>query len=294
MNSPTTNDDLNKKQNSNHFIEYLLAQRQSYSSAKYWFTCSTVFTFIPIIIGIISLYAHPSCIYQFLIMASFIVTIICENIAQKKMTIGADIQQNFDTELFGITNDFKNYIERDEIINLKKKLSKKPENIEYVKNWYTVFTNNDDYPYPISMLKCQQQNLCWTKNLVKKQLYLLTFILLILFIVIVILSCFYIINQSTNLIWGCAIIVYKIIITSLIKHWNAKEEIQKTYRKYYNYLEKTDLINQKDQDDLIKIITEIQDHIYKIRKESRPTYDWLYWRSKNKEEKKSKERLEKN
>lgn len=290
-----SNNDLNEKQNSDKFIEYLTAQRQAYTYAKRYFLGSIFFNLIiPIALGLLNIWCsqeHSYCL-QYLIILSYLYSIYLENKSQNYINTGASIQQIFDTKLFEIENRYQNYISKDTIIKLNEKSNKNPQKKELLKNWYLPFTN-ENYQYPFSILKCQQQNLCWTLNSNIQYTNILVGIIIFLGSFIIVLPCISSAHHNNNLEWSCIITLLKIITNILTKHNKTIKTIEEIQKKYYEYLKKPEQLELTIKEIFSKI-TEIQDCIYNLRKDSPAVPDCIYNFSREKEEKISEERLKNN
>ena len=277
MTPQISNNDLNEKQNSDSFVKYLVAQRQAYTYAKRYFLGSIFFNLIiPIALGLLNIWCsqeHSYCL-QYLMILSYLYSIYLENKSQNYINTGASVQQIFDTKLFEIENRYQNYISKDTIIKLNEKSNKNPQKKELLKNWYLPFTN-ENYQYPFSILKCQQQNLCWTLNSNIQYTNILVGIIIFLGSFIIVLPCI--------------ITLLKIITNILTKHNKTIKTIEGIKKKYYEYLEKPEQLELTIKEIFSKI-TEIQDCIYNLRKYSPAIPDCIYNFSREKEEKISEER----
>lgn len=277
--SPTN--DITIRQNESEFIELLKAQRVAYSQNKWFilFDLSTpVFAlFLPLLItsnkewelrlGIIS--GILTIIYMFF-----------TKYRKKKNETAAKIQEEFDTELFNLKwNDketpYKVSIEE------KTELAKK-YNKGGLDNWYS-HEVKASLPHKIAVLLCQRINLSWEISLKESYVKKWKWFTLIYYLVLLIILLWYNIPmQSVLLILLPSI---PLLTYAIPLHWSVKDQIG-TKQEALNKVDKALENYTKDKNDVPskELLREIQDAIFKNRKEPEKIPDWYYNRNRNKDE----------
>ncbi|HDR0641885.1 TPA: hypothetical protein QBZ65_000616 [Pasteurella multocida] len=169
---------------------------------------------------------------------------------------------------------------------------KDPSIREQVRNWYSDEINR--YSYPYSALACQQQNIGWNRNLSKKYLRFLQYILGANLLVIVFLFILlqrnwneYDLNEYWNL-GNIAVIFIKAIVS---KTFSMTEQV----RVQTEFLEQENPIfsdiNNNDLNRIPDILYRIQNKIFEFRKNHKPIPDMFYRYHRWSEETNSRKRL---
>jgi len=166
--------EINTRQNTEHALCYLAAQRQLYNNAKSFAFYEFIFAICPLFI---SIFKSFDIISEHINLFSILITIISilatDQVKKKRLNLqstAATIQQLFDTFVYNMEWDTKLFgkkINLNDIIAKKsKKILSNPKEKEKLLNWYT----NIDVNLPLNegILMCQKQNYIWDINLRKR------------------------------------------------------------------------------------------------------------------------------
>ena len=180
MNNITTD------QNRPQLIELLKAQRIAYSLCKKFQLFDVVSILIAIFFPAIALakpeYQNPINAFGVLWTIAYLVT----EVYRKSKTIeGATIQEQFDTELFGL--NWNKILCKNKInIDIVQKLASKYKVNDLV-NWYSTKIDNV-LPKEIAIILCQRINFSWEINQRKKFVGFLTIVTLIYYFIYIVLG----------------------------------------------------------------------------------------------------------
>ncbi len=163
------------RQNEEHSIEMLAAQRQLYSYAKMMDCLSTsLLVWIPFLMSIVFLFIpvdSPFCIVSYLLsIVSTIFSFIIDKVIRDKKKLAAMIQQKFDIYVYGMPwNERifgKNRNLNNEIALYSKKIFNNSQVRETLLNWYA--SSIDEKEINEAILACQRENVCWDVGLRKR------------------------------------------------------------------------------------------------------------------------------
>ena len=157
---------INQLQNEKKFIEYLKAQRVAYSQCKTYQILDIISVVISITLPLIGIYKSELVnVFGAIGVVWTIVYLVAESFRKSKAKQGAKIQEQFDTELYGLPwNEVlcKTKINRD----LQTELSSKYKGND-LKDWYSKEIGSE-LPQEVAILLCQRINFSWELNLRKK------------------------------------------------------------------------------------------------------------------------------
>ncbi len=267
--------EISRKQNLDHNIDLLIAQRFYYSQAKkirnFRIAISIIFALLsPFIIFYITNWsAIIGTIGGTWAIISYILKKLFENSNIEK---AAKIQEEFDTSLFDMdwnTVLVGEKISCEEINHAKKKFK---GDIEKLKDWYSDVSK---FSYPADVLLCQRSNLVWDWRLKRK--YAITIIIItLLYFISTIIICSILDLKVAEYILGLflpALSGYFIAIDEGIDHFKASIK-RKNLENKINELSELALSNQKALN--ITNLRQIQDCIFEFRK-GPMVADFFYW-----------------
>lgn len=153
---------IQEKQNEIRFIKYLRAQRQAYSYAKRYIFLDLITILIALILPFKAIFNtfNDNLLIFGLIWAG--IYLIAETFRKKRTEQGAQIQEEFDTNLFDLPwNEFLcgSKVNPD----AQEALASKYHNND-LKNWYSVEVT-EDLPQHIAVILCQRISFSWELNL---------------------------------------------------------------------------------------------------------------------------------
>ncbi|WP_075167552.1 S-4TM family putative pore-forming effector [Acinetobacter indicus] len=261
------------KQNLDDNLRLLAAQRQSYNEAKFYRSSYRILVFVPFLISFLVINSYIDATDQYSVIRFLIDLLVLlvggflMNKSSLYQVLGANIQQKFDTNIFGLPFEWKIKQDITEIERLYCK-HKKDENIERLRNWYNDEIQN--LAYPKDVLAAQKQNLFWTDSVRKDYIFfnVLIFISLLFFIG---LSIFMFITYSEYPLWKK---VYEIFVILLSLYFFLGENIlsnYKTIRLLNNANNKFSSLQKHivDSDDINcsnRMLGDIQEEIFVYRK----------------------------
>lgn len=248
-------------QNKDEFIRLLKAQRVSYSQAKAIQKFEWVTQVISLIIPIIGFSALPDKYEQYALVLGTvfaIIYVITFFVGKKKTNEGARIQEQFDTELFGIHwNDYLcgSRVNTKRILDLAKKYVNSD-----LKDWYSKEIK-PSINKNMAILICQNSNLVWDNELRKKLVNAILFLVILYFI------CFIIYLLNINKTFSQSLLLLIPIIPSLIyliiniinqydtivNKRNLREKVIGLLEKYRDLKEEPTLANLRNVQNLIFI-----------------------------------------
>ncbi|EMY3555053.1 S-4TM family putative pore-forming effector [Flavobacterium psychrophilum] len=274
MNNITTD------QNRPQLIELLKAQRIAYSLCKKFQLFDVVSILIAIFFPIIALvkpeYQNPINAFGVLWTIAYLVT----EIYRKSKTIeGATIQEQFDTELFGL--NWNKILCKNKInIDVVQKLASKYKVNDLV-NWYSTKIDNA-LPKEIAIILCQRINFSWEINQRKRFVGFLTIVSLIYYFIYIVLGFTQNIGFFDLLILLSPSIPFLVFsvqnILSLKSHITSKKET-------LNYID-SELESYKNGRTLptLETLRQIQDTIFTERTVTEKVPDWFYKLNKSSNE----------
>ncbi len=163
------------RQNEEHSIEMLAAQRQLYSNAKRYDWLSTVLSvWIPFGMAIILVFIPEDSlarIVSYIVsITSAVISFIVDGIINNKKELAAAIQQKFDTYIYNMPWDTrifgKNKNLNNEIAVYSSKILSDEEEKKSLYDWYTPLV--DEKELKEGILSCQRENVWWDVGLRKR------------------------------------------------------------------------------------------------------------------------------
>ena len=163
------------RQNEEHSIEMLAAQRQLYSNAKRYDWLSTVLSvWIPFGMAIILVFIPEDSlarIVSYIVsITSAVISFIVDGIINNKKELAAAIQQKFDTYIYNMPWDTrifgKNRNLNNEIAVYSSKILSDEEEKKSLYDWYTPLV--DEKELKEGILSCQRENVWWDVGLRKR------------------------------------------------------------------------------------------------------------------------------
>lgn len=163
------------RQNEEHSIEMIAAQRQLYSDAKkYNCLSAAMLVWIPFGLSIVFLFVpndSPFGIVSYILsIVSAVISFILDKVISDKKKLAAMIQQKFDVYVYGMPWDTrifgKNRNLNNEIAQYSKKVLINSQNREDLLNWYT--SSIDEKEINEAILACQRENVFWDVGLRKR------------------------------------------------------------------------------------------------------------------------------
>lgn len=180
MNNITT------EQNNPNIIELLKAQRIAYSQCKIFQLFDVISILIAITFPLIALikpdYQNPINAFGVLWTVAYLLT---ELYRKSKTTQGATIQEQFDTELYGLSWNkilCKSKVNVDTIQELSSKYKKND-----LQNWYSTEIDNS-LPKEIAIILCQRINFSWEINQRKKFVGFLAVITAVYYLIYIVIG----------------------------------------------------------------------------------------------------------
>ena len=275
MNNITT------EQNNQNLIELLKAQRIAYSQCKKFQFFDVISILIAILFPLIALtkseYQNPINAFGVLWTVSYLLT---ELYRKNKTTQGATIQEQFDTELYGMNwNQIlcKNKINIDTIQKLSSKYKKTD-----LSNWYSTRIDNS-LPKEIATILCQRINFSWELNQRYKFVSFLAIATGIYYLIYILIGFTQNIGFFDLLILLSPSIPFLVFsiqnILSLKSHINSKKET-------LNYID-AELDNYKLHRNIptLEKLRQLQDIIFTERTVTEKVPDWFYNLNKSTNEK---------
>lgn len=261
------------KQNSDDNLRLLAAQRQSYNEAKFYRSSYRILVLVPFLISFLVINSYIDATDQYSVIRFLIdlLVLLLGGFLMKKSSLyqvlGANIQQKFDTNIFGLPFEWKIKQDITEIERLYCK-HKKDENIEKLRNWYNDEIQN--LVYPKDVLAAQKQNLFWTDSVRKDYIFfnILIFISLLIFIG---LSVFMFITYSEYPLWKK---IYEIFVILLSLYFFLGENILSNYKTIrllnnannkFSSLQKH-IVDSHDINCSNRMLGDIQEEIFVYRK----------------------------
>lgn len=163
------------RQNEEHSIEMLAAQRQLYSNAKRYDWLSTALSvWIPFGMAIILVFIPEDSlagIVSYIVsITSAVISFIVDGIINNKKELAAAIQQKFDTYIYNMPWDTrifgKNKNLNNEIAVYSSKILSDEEEKKSLYDWYTPLV--DEKELKEGILSCQRENVWWDVGLRKR------------------------------------------------------------------------------------------------------------------------------
>lgn len=177
--------DISTRQNQTNLINLLKAQRVAYSKCKKYQTFDTVSIIIALITPIIG-FANSQTLDILSVFGAIwtILYLVFDTIRKRKSSLGAKIQEQFDTELFNIGWNkilCREKVDVDTTIELFSEYKKND-----LFNWYSTEIT-PDLEKEISIILCQRINLSWD-NILKFRYSKILLIAVILFYTLILIT----------------------------------------------------------------------------------------------------------
>ncbi len=269
------------EQNESEKIELLKAQRVAYSQCKKFQIFDVVSVLIAVFFPLIALikpeYQNTINAFGVLWTVAYLLT---EFYRKSKTTQGATIQEQFDTELYGLNwNQIlcKNKVNIDTIQELSSKYTKQD-----LQNWYSTKIDNS-LPQEIAVILCQRINFSWEINQRKKFVGFLSIITGVYYLVYIIIGFTQNIGFFDLLILLSPSIPFLVFsvqnILSLRSHIKSKNET-------LGFID-AELENYKANRNVpsLEKLRQIQDTIFSERTVPEKVPDWFYRLNKSTNEK---------
>jgi hypothetical protein len=275
MNNITT------EQNNPNLIELLKAQRIAYSQCKRFQFFDVISILIAIIFPLVALTKPESqnAINAFGVLWT-ISYLLTELYRKGKTTQGATIQEQFDTELYGL--DWNKILCKSKInIDTIHTLSTKYKNND-LQDWYSTKIDNS-LPKEIAVILCQRINFSWEINQRKKFVGFLAIITALYYLIYIVIGFIQNIGFFDLLILLSPSIPFLVFsvqnILSLKSHISSKNET-------LNYID-SELDNYKTSRNVPHLdqLRQIQDTIFTERTVTEKVPDWFYKLNKSTNEK---------
>lgn len=153
---------IEERQNTEESIQYLRAQRYAYKIAKQSYIARMILSVFWPIIAVIMYFIFENKFANWILIISsliLVITFLMELYEKKYTKIGATIQEQFDTNVFGMKWNLalvgEKISEQQIYILAKKEKTDKSKLID----WYTGIDTNDEIQYT---LKAQRTNTYWS------------------------------------------------------------------------------------------------------------------------------------
>lgn len=261
--------DCLNQQNLERYINLLCSQRYFYSQAKKNRNLKLFFSSILVFIApiVILLFDSSASIFGTIGGIGVVFSFIIDFIEKNHVRTAANIQEQFDTELFGIGWNrilcgIKIPIEI--ILNGGRKYKGEKTNL---KNWYG---NLEGINYPYNILVCQRSNLIWDWRLRRKFAFVLIS-LLVLIIGLGVTICIIKELKLANYLFGIfipSIPAFVFIIREIYEHFTISKDKIELMQVIDSLIEKNVICNSE--------LRQIQDRIYTLRLKQALVPDWFY------------------
>lgn len=261
------------KQNLEENLRLLAAQRQSYNEAKFYRSSYRILVFVPFWVSFLVLNSYIDATDQYSVfrfIIDFFVLFFGYFLLKKSseyQNLGANIQQKFDTNIFGLSFEWKAKQDPTEIERLYCKHNK-DENIEKLRNWYSDEIQN--FSYPEDILAAQKQNLFWSQN-VRKDYIFFNILIFIAFIFFTLFSVYMFLTYSDYALWKKT---YEILVLLLSLYFFLVQNIFDNF-KSINLLNKANdkftefqpyITSKQNVSCTSKMLEDIQKEIFNYRK----------------------------
>lgn len=277
---------IRQKQNEDHFIQLLAAQRQLYDDEK---RLMGIWLGVVTVVAIIGTGAIPflrlDLAYQTLISIVIVVAefTILPSIISRRLE-AARIQEQFDCELLEIP--WNTVIQRpksETIVAAEQRHLRQssPERKESLRNWYS--SEVDGLPLHQARVVCQRQNIWWDSELRREYsrwIYIAVFVLVILLIIIGMIANWTILQFLT----GPFLLFFPLVmlgVKNATEHRQAAgrlDELRNVVEKVWT-IAKDSKISEAEQESRV-----LQTEIYHHRSKNPPVFSWFYKRLLNKYE----------
>lgn len=264
--------DISTKQNTQPFIKLLKAQRIAYSKCKNYQFLDTVSILIAIITPIVG-FTNTNLLDTLSVIGVIwtILYLAFDNVRKNKSSLGAKIQEQFDTDLYNIR---WNYIlcKQKVSIDIISDLSVKYKNNDLL-NWYSVEITSD-LNKNIAILLCQRINLSWENRLKYKYAVILLWSVIIYYLIFLLTSLVLKYSLFDTLFLISPTIPF--LVYGIQNFYNIKsqrETKQQLIEEIDNFLHKYKTVRSIPTENDLR---NIQDVIYNERNNIEKTPDWFY------------------
>lgn len=272
---------ITTEQNNTNLIELLKAQRVAYSQCKRFQFFDIISILIAITFPLIALikpdYQNPINAFGVIWTVAYLLT---ELYRKSKTTQGATIQEQFDTELYGLSWNkilCKSKVNIDTIQELSSKYNKND-----LQNWYSTKIDNS-LPKEVAIILCQRINFSWEINQRKKFVGFLVVVTAVYYLIYIVIGFTQNIGFFDLLILLSPSIPFLVFsvqnILSLKSHIKSKNET-------LNFID-SELENYKVDRSVpsLEKLRQIQDTIFTERTVPEKVPDWFYRLNKTTNEK---------
>ncbi len=263
---------ISTKQNQQSMIDLLKAQRIAYSKCKSYQIFDTVSILIAIITPIIGFAKNSSLDVLTVIGVIWtILYLVFDTIRKSKLSVGAKIQEQFDTELFDM--QWNNILCREKIsVDTITELSNEYQDND-LQNWYSQEITTD-LDKNIAVMLCQRINLSWENTLKYKfsKTLLISVILYYAIFFVIVISINYGIYDTMKILSP----TIPFLVYGVQNFYNVKSQrdtkkniIQDIDNELMNYSNTRSLPSDT-------ILRNIQNVIFNERNSIEKTPDWFY------------------
>lgn len=281
-----TGKEILERQNQNENLVLLLAQREIYSSAKQIQVASIIFvSIVPVVIAMWG-YICPESSSKFpnIMIGYGIIAVIVELLLiyfrDKKKELASSVQENFDTNVFGIAkNENLGVVDIDDntLLKYKNKIDN-GENTDELKNWYS--KEITELQTNIAVLFCQRTNVYYDYNV--RNNYIIAVILFFILTLLAILLCGLLkdmkLSEFLLKLFSAILPILIFSFNEIKKQKEAIKNIQDLQKIITNRIDETGLNSNASE----TVIRQIQDRIYNNRKINPLIPDFLYRLLRNK------------
>lgn len=287
------------KQNDNHMISLLAAQRQIYTSVKKKIAFNFVLTVIcPVIFSLILLvlnfFAFPIAWVRAILVVFTIVSLVIAHFQVKEISkskkLAANIQEKYDTSLYEMEwNDIACEKPHESIICENSKQYRNQNGDGDLINWY--LNEKVELPRVLMVLLCQTKNIGWDvslKKITNKLLLVVTSIVSLIYLAFFFGATLIDFLIAASVLLPLFIFCYK-YVTDNNKSIDSMSGLQKKIE------DKLDNIITEKKASLIaltKMSRSLQDEIYRYRAMGNPAPDFLHKNYRPKDEKRYDEIFE--
>jgi SMODS-associating 4TM effector domain len=278
-----------QKQNTQHELDLLAAQRQLYSDAKRLQMISMVIGVPVVIVWSILVAIFPRlAVYAGLwgITAVLLELLVFSRLQKSTQEKAAKVQQIFDCEVLEFNWNSLNCgirVEPELIVEASNKYKRKNVNYTSLQNWYPIVV--EQLPLYQARIICQRANVWWDSKLRRRYSKLVVFVLITLTIVVFLIGLIGGLNLEKFLLAVLAPLAPAFILglRQYTEHIEAASRLDRLRESAEMLVDK--VVNKKlTQQDLELESYDFQTQIYDNRRRSPLIFDWLYTRLRRKDE----------
>ncbi|MES9844133.1 MAG: S-4TM family putative pore-forming effector [Candidatus Sedimenticola sp. 6PFRAG5] len=204
--------------------------------------------------------------------------------------LGALIQESFDTNVYSMPWNQVLVGEKtapEDIYGLYEKHAKKAD-LSKLKDWYPVNDSNLSGD-PVSINVCQRTNLMWDMSLRKKALLLSKLFLLVVVAAIIWLGVHFNVSLTQFLVgFVVPMLPLFVFVSKSVRSNTESISYINSIKSHVESLMEKIQRGELDHQSALLIARQLQDAIFTHRNTTRPVSDWLYWKTKDNQEKRAK------